>query len=165
VDLSLPRRGSAEVTQGVVEVIALLTGIGLVGFVLVEAVVGGKLDGTASAVIAAIGLGIAGYAARALRDTVAFLGSRVLAGPDGVRLDSSGAATYAWSQIAAFEVSGPLDFAGATAAGAVMVLRDGQRVVLTRLQHLGGGGRAVDEITARVATLNRMLATYTARGT
>jgi hypothetical protein len=43
-----------------------------------------------------------------------------------------------------------------------MRLSDGQRVPLARLKHMGGGGagstRAGEEIAARVATLNRLLA-------
>ncbi len=43
-----------------------------------------------------------------------------------------------------------------------MLLHDGRRVPLARLEHVGGGDRrtdrAVEQISVRVATLNRMLA-------
>ena len=54
---------------------------------------------------------------------------------------------------------------GLPSAGAVMRLRDGRRIPLERLDHLGGDGRnserAVAQITERVATMNRMLAAAT----
>jgi hypothetical protein len=160
-DLGFPHRDSDDAVIAVVGVIGLLTGVGLVMWVPIDAVTSHRLTGDAQIGIVGIGLLVAAYMGWSLRDLPAFARSRLLADEIGVHLDSSGRATYAWAEIAGFEVSGPHEVMGLPCAGAVMRLHDGQRISLDRLDHLGGDGRnsarAIAEITARVATLNRRL--------
>jgi hypothetical protein len=162
VDLSFPRRNSADVTQSVVDFICVLVGVGLMVWALIDAVTAQLLGGTGDLVVAALGALIAVYGCWGLRDLAVFMGARLIATAEGVQLDSSGATTFGWSEIAAFEVTGPDELVGAVYRSAVMRLRDGRRVPLVRLKHMGGGGagsaRAGEEIAARVATLNRLLA-------
>ena len=74
-----------------------------------------------------------------------------------------------WSEIAGLQVTGPHDYLGVPAAGAVMRLRDGRRIPIGRLEHLGGDGRnsddAVATITERVVTMNALLADATSSAT
>jgi hypothetical protein len=163
VDLSLPRRNSAQVTQSVVESVCVLVGVGLMVWALIDAVTAQQFGGTGNhLVFGGLGLVIVAYACWGLRDLPAFMGARLIATTEGLQLDSSGATTHRWAEIAAFEVSGPDELVGAVYWSAVMRLRDGQRAPLVRLKHMGGGGagsaRAGEAIAARVAMLNRLLA-------
>jgi len=166
IDLAFSRWGSTEAVNGVIGVLGVLTGAGLVAWPVVDALSSRQLDAEGRLLIIGIGLLVAGSMGWGLRDARTFMRSRLLVGAAGVQLDAGGSATYQWAQIAGFEVVGPDDFMGLPSAGAVMRLRDGRRVPLARLDHLGGDGRnserAVAGITERVATLNRLLAQATA---
>jgi hypothetical protein len=88
-----------------------------------------------------------------------FYNSRLIAGPDGIRLDTRGRRAFAWSQIARFETE--THPRSGDARGAV-VLRDGRRVTLHALLEesgVGGGERAGHpvEVAERIRTLNRLL--------
>jgi len=160
-DLGFPHRASDDAVIAVVCVIGLLTGIGLIMWVAIDAVTNHRLTGDGQLTIAGIGMLIAAYMGWALRDLPAFVRSCLLVDEVGVHLDSGGRATYRWADIAGFEVSGPYEFMGLPCAGAVMRLYDGGRISLDRLDHTGGdfrnSARAIAQITERVATLNRRL--------
>jgi hypothetical protein len=133
-------------------------------WVAIDAVTSHHLEPDARVVLGGMGVAIAAYFAWCLRNVPVFLRSRLLVGASGVRLDSRDA-PYRWSEIAGFEVTGPHDFMGVPAAGAVTRLRDGRRIPIARLEHLGGDGRnsdaAVATITERVATMNALFADAT----
>lgn len=162
VDLALPRWKSAEVVNGVAGALGVLTGVALIVWAVADAVTRRQFDNEARAVLFGIGLLLAGYMGWGLRDFRAFMRTRLLVDAAGVQLDARGGTTYRWAQIEGFEVVGPCDCMGLPSAGAVMRLRDGRRIPLERLDHLGGdgrnSGRAVAQITERVTTMNRMLA-------
>jgi len=62
VDLSLPRRNSAEVTQAVVESIRVLVGVGLMVWALIDAVTAQQIGGAGNhLVFAGLGLVIVAY--------------------------------------------------------------------------------------------------------
>lgn len=95
---------------------------------------------------------------------------RVRACSDGVELDSTGQTRWRWAQIDRFEV-GSIEFddEGSSSAGAVVFLRDGQRLDLPALRRSSLNGRSqrhVVQIRERVATLNQLLdqANKTAHG-
>ena len=166
IDLAFSRWGSTEAVIGVVGVLGVLTGATLVAWPVVDALSSRNLDAEGRAVLIGLGVLVAGSTGWSLRDVRTYMRSRLLVGAAGVQLDASGRTTYEWAQIAGFEVVGPDDFMGLPSAGAAMRLRDGRRVPLERLDHLGGDGRnserAIANITERVATLNRLLAQATA---
>lgn len=165
IDLAFPLWGSNEVTIAIVVALGVLTGTGLIAWPVFDALTSRQLDNEGRVLLVGMGLVVAAVAGWGLRELRAAMRSRLLVGKAGVQLDASGHMTYRWSQIAGFDVIGPEDLMGLPNAGAVMRLRDGQRIALARLDHLGGDGRnserAVDQITARVATMNRMLAQAT----
>jgi len=163
VDLARPFRKSSEFVLAVMEAIGVLTGIALIVWAVIDAVAVHRLSADALAILAGMGLLCAGYFAWGLRDLPSFARRRLVADVTGVRLNRSGSATYPWSQIAAFEVSGPFDGADMTSVSAYMRLQGGTKIELERLRHCDATGcgatrRAIGEITERVATLNRMLA-------
>lgn len=170
VDLARPFRKSSEFVQAVAEAIGVLTGIAIIVWPVIDAVAVHRLPTEGPAIFVGIGLLWTGYFAWGLRDLPRFARQRLVADVTGVRLNRSGSATYPWSQIAAFEVSGPSDdeHFGMTDASAYMRLQPwvpggGTKIELERLRHMNVTGsrstrRAIGEITERVATLNRMLA-------
>lgn len=164
VDLALPFRKSPEFVHAVVEAIGVLTGIGLIVWPVIDAVAVHRLPADALAIVFAMGLLCAGYFIWALRDLPRFARQRLLADDTGVQLNSSGSASYPWSQIAAFEVCRPPDDDfGMTSVSVYMRLQGGTEIELERLEHMNVTGRrstrrVIGEITERVATLNRMLA-------
>jgi len=170
VDLALPFRKSAEFVQAVVEAIGVLGGIALILWPLIDAVTVHRLPADGLAIVFGIGLLCAGYFAWGLRDLPSFARQRLLADDTGVQLNSSGSASYPWSQIAEFTVSGPSDddYFGMTTVSASMRLQPwvpggGTKIELERLEHWAPCGsrairRATTDITERVATLNGRLA-------
>lgn len=161
IDLGLPRWGSDEVVLAAVAVLGILTGVALMTWPLIDALTSRKLDNEGRALLVAIGLICAVSMGWGMRDFRAFMRAQLVVDAVGVHLDVGGCATYTWAQIEAFDVVGPVDVMGLPSAGAIMRLRDGRRIPLVRLDHLGGDGRnserAVARITERVATLNRLL--------
>jgi len=161
IDLGLSRWGSTEIVIAAVAVLGILTGAAIMTWPLIDALTSRKLDNEGRAVLVAAGLICAVSAGWGMRDFRDFMRAQLLVDAVGVHVDVGGRATYAWVQIEGFDVVGPVDFMGLPSAGAIMRLRDGRRIPLARLDHLGGDGRnserAVAEITERVATLNRLL--------
>lgn len=166
LDLAFPRWKSSEFVNGAVQMLGLLGGVAMIGWALLDAVAGHRIHAEGREAMVVVGFLLICYMCWLLRDVRAFMRTRLLVDSEGIQLDDSRVATFRWSEIARFEVSGPGDVFGVPCAGAVMHLRDGRRVPLRRLDHLGGDGRnserAIAEITERVATMNRLLAEATA---
>jgi hypothetical protein len=168
VDLGFSRWASAHAVQAVAEGLGVLVGVALVAWAAIDAVTSHHLEADARVMLVGMGLAVTAYFAWSMRDVPAFLRSRLLVGAAGVRLDSRDT-PYRWTEIAGFEVTGPHDFMGLPAAGAVMRLHDGRRMPIERLEHLGGDGRnsdaAIATIAERVATMNALLADATTTAT
>jgi hypothetical protein len=161
-DLGYPRSSGAKLMMAFSVIATLAGGVCLMagGLVLLLADWEGPWTLVSmNSVALLVGLGMVEVAIRAGQLSGRFYTSRLIATPDGVRLDGRGRRTYTWSQIARFE-TGTHPKSG-DAFGA-LVLVDGTRIELHALLEEKGvdgherAGHPV-EVAERIRTLNHLL--------